>query len=106
MSEAKSSVKVGRPSRTLAEEIEAAERRLQSLRERQREEQRRDLERNQKAILALIRTEGLDGVPADRWKAAVPKLRKLLEAEGHQTAVPSERPKAAETHAEPVAAAG
>lgn len=84
MSEAKSSGKAGRPSRSLDEEIAAAAAKLQALRDRKKEEERRERERNQKAILALIKDEGLDAVSADDWKAAVPKLRKLLLAEEKQ----------------------
>lgn len=78
MTEAKTSGKAGRPSRSLDEEIAAAAARLQALRDKKKEEERRERERNQKAILALIKDEGLDAVSAEAWKAAVPKLRKLL----------------------------
>ena len=78
MTEAKTSGKAGRPSRSLDEEIAAVAARLQALRDKKKEEERRERERNQKAILALIKDEGLDAVSAEAWKAAVPKLRKLL----------------------------
>ena len=78
MSDAKTSGKAGRPSRSLDEEIAVAAAKLQALRDKKKEEERRDRERNQKAILALIKDEGLDAVSADDWKAALPKLRKLL----------------------------
>ena len=78
MTEAKTSGKAGRPSRSLDEEIAAAAAKLQALRDKKRDEERRERERNQKAILALIKDEGLDAVSVDAWKAALPKLRKLL----------------------------
>ena len=78
MSDEKTSGKVGKPSRSLDEEIAVAAAKLQALRDKKKEEERRDRERNQKAILALIKDEGLDAVSADDWKAALPKLRKLL----------------------------
>lgn len=78
MTEAKTSGKAGRPSRSLDEEIAATAAKLQALRDKKKEEERRERERNQKAILALIKDEGLDAVSAEAWKAAVPKLRKLL----------------------------
>ena len=69
---------VGRPSRSLDEEISVAEAKLKALRDRRREEERKERERNLKAVLALIKDEGLDGVSVDLWKLAVPKLRGLL----------------------------
>lgn len=84
MSEAKTSSKAGRPSRSLDEEIAAAAAKLQALRDRKKEEERRERERNQKAIMALIKDEGLDVVSADAWKAVVPKLRKLLLTKDQQ----------------------
>lgn len=79
MSEPKVQSKAGRPSRTLDEEIVAAEERLRQLRERRKVEEARERDRNQKAILGLIKAEGLDLIPAEQWKAAVPKLRTLLK---------------------------
>ncbi len=78
MSEAKTKGKPGRPSRTLDEEIAAAEERLRALKEKKREDERRALERNQKAIVYLLRTELLDEIPIGQWKAAVPTLRAVL----------------------------
>ena len=69
---------VGRPSRSLDEEISVTEAKLKALRDRRREEERRERERNLKSVLALIKDEGLDGVSADQWKASMPKLRELL----------------------------
>ncbi len=78
MSEAKTKGKPGRPSRTLDEEIAAAEERVRALKEKKREDERRALERNQKAIVYLLRTELLDEIPIANWKAAVPGIRSLL----------------------------
>lgn len=80
MSEARTQGKPGRPSRTLEEEILAAEERLRHLRERKKADDARDRERNQKAIMALIKAEGLDLVPADQWRAATHRLRSVLRA--------------------------
>jgi hypothetical protein len=81
MSEQKKSAKAGRPSRTLEEEITATEQRLQQLRTKKRDEEKRELEKNQKAIIALVRSAGLDSVPAEKWQAALPKLTELLTGE-------------------------
>ena len=78
MSEKKNNTKVGRPSRSLEEEIAATEQRLLQLRTRKRDEDKRELEKNQKAILALIKSAGLDSIPAEKWQAVLPKLTELL----------------------------
>ena len=101
MSEEKSTSKVGRPARTLDEEIAAAEERLRQLRERKKDDERRERERNQKAILGLIRSEALDLVPVDAWKQALPKLRAALKlgAQPSQRTTPTgaEAPESSET---------
>lgn len=80
MSDKKTGGKAGRPSRTLDEEIAAAAEKLEALRLRKREQERAERERNQKAIAALIRAEGLDDVAADVWKTAMPKIREALKS--------------------------
>lgn len=76
----KTSAKPGRPSRTLDEEIAAAAERLAALRNRKRDSERAERERNQKAIIALIKAEGLDEIHSDAWREAAPKLREVLVA--------------------------
>jgi hypothetical protein len=78
MTEQKRNSKAGRPSRTLEQEIAAAGQRLLQLKSKKREEDKRELERNQKAILALLRSAGLDAIAADTWQAVLPKLTELL----------------------------
>ena len=75
------SVKTVRKARTLDEEIAHQREKLRKLEERQREQQRREREKNQKAVLELIKAERLDTVPAERWRAAMPKLKALLAME-------------------------
>ncbi|MYZ52470.1 hypothetical protein [Malikia spinosa] len=75
------SVKTARKARTLDEEIAHQREKLRKLEERQREQQRREREKNQKAVLELIKAERLDTVPAERWRAAMPKLKALLAVE-------------------------
>ena len=82
MPETKTANKGGRPSRSLEDEIALAEERLNALRERKRQQERAERERNQKAIVALIRSEGLDDVSAEVWRAALPKLREALKSAG------------------------
>lgn len=81
MSEPKAGQKPGRPSRSIEEEIAATEERLQALRARKREQERLEREKNQKAILALIRAENLDDVPSDVWKAALAQIKSALQAQ-------------------------
>jgi Spy/CpxP family protein refolding chaperone len=81
MTEKKTTAKAGRPSRTLKEEIAATEQRLQQLRTKQREEERRELEKNQRAIMALVKSAGLDEVSSDKWQANLPKIVELLTGE-------------------------
>lgn len=91
MSGEKSGGKAGRPSRTLDEEIAAAESRVAQLKAKKREDERRKLEQNQKAIMALVKSAGLDAIEADVWEKALPKLKELLETpKPARTAKPAE----------------
>lgn len=101
MSEAKTAAKPGRPSRSIDEEIAAAQERLEALRARKREQERQEREKNQKAIAALIRAEGLDDVSSDVWKAALPQIRKALES--NTTAATPVQPQAQEFAQQPQA---
>ncbi len=78
------SVKTARQVRTLDEEIAHQREKLRKLEERQREQQRREREKNQKAVLELIKAERLDTVPAERWRAVMPKLKALLAVDTEQ----------------------
>jgi len=82
----------GKKGKSLDEEIAAAQERLTKLMNQKREKERKDLERNQKAITTLLRTEKLDTVPVERWTEALPGLRRLLkveEAKGSRAAAPA-----------------
>ena len=81
MEEETGSVKTARKARTLDEEIAHQREKLRKLEERQREQQRREREKNQKAVLELIKAERLDTVPAERWRAVMPKLKVVLAME-------------------------
>ena len=78
MGNVKNTARIGRPSRSLDEEIAVLALKLQALRDRKKGEERRDRERNLKVIVALIKDEGLDAVSAEAWKAAMPELHRLL----------------------------
>lgn len=65
--------------RSLDEEIAAAQEKLARLQAQKRERERKDLERNQKAIYTMLRTEKLDAVPIEVWTKSLPALRKLFK---------------------------
>jgi hypothetical protein len=100
VSEAKAGDKGGRPAKSLVDEIAAAEARLKALRDRQKETDRRYRERNQRAILALIRDETLDLIPIARWRAVMPALRDLLEAKPAAKRKPAQPAMAAQAQGE------
>jgi hypothetical protein len=74
--------KGARRPRTLKEEIALQREKLRKLEERQREQDRKDRERNIKAVHDLLRTERLDLVASAAWRAALPEIRRALEAQG------------------------
>lgn len=65
--------------RSLDEEIAAAQEKLARLQAQKRDRERKDLERNQKAIYTMLRTEKLDVVPIEVWNKSLPALRKLFK---------------------------
>ena len=89
MKTAPTPAKAGRPSRSLDEEIIVAEARLRALRDKKKEDERRDLERNQRAILALLKEEGLDRIAAHTWKHNAERLHKLLNSARPSEPAPS-----------------
>ncbi len=102
MSEANATSKPGRKAGSLDEEIQKAAEKLRRLQERQRDQQRKERERNQKAVLELIKAERLDVVPADQWKAALPKIKALLVEDVAKPAEPAKPVQ--KTQPEPVTA--
>lgn len=60
---------------SLDAEIAAAEAKLKSLREAKKENARKFLESNQKAIMALLSEYELDRVPIAKWQSTVSQLR-------------------------------
>lgn len=81
MSRETTNPKSGRKAKTLDEEIAAQRDKLRKLEERQREQQRKERDRNQKAVMELIKAERLDVVPSDLWREAMPKIKALLVVE-------------------------
>ena len=67
-------------AKTLDDEIAALQEKLTRLQAQKREKERKELERNQKAIAAFLHAEKLDTIPIEKWTTALPALRKLLKA--------------------------
>lgn len=89
MSSESTTNKSGRKAKTLDEEIAAQRDKLRKLEERQRDQQRKEREKNQKAVMELIKTERLDAVPSDLWREAMPKIKALLIVEPAKPAEPA-----------------
>ncbi len=73
-----------RQPRALDDEIAEAEANLAKLRVKKKEKERKDLERNEKAIVTLLISEGLNRVSIDQWQGAVAKLHELLDEKAEQ----------------------
>jgi len=100
MANEKSTGKAGRPARTLDEEIAAAEAKLKALREKKKEDERRERERNLKAILTMIKDEELDLISADKWKANLPKMKELFNGDSAATPKTAKATAASQTNPE------
>lgn len=74
--------KTERKGRDLDDEISKAETKLKKLREQRAEQVRKNRERNQKAIMELLRAEALDDVSAEQWKVRIAAVRVALEGNG------------------------
>ncbi len=79
--EAQAKEKVGRQSRaqTLREKLALLEAQAKTLRDKVREEERKEREDNARAIVQLLRSEELDGFGIEAWRKATPQIKALLE---------------------------
>ncbi|KVZ90495.1 hypothetical protein WL22_23835 [Burkholderia ubonensis] len=80
------SEKTTRKPRTIEDEIARTAAKLKRLQEEQREKIRKDRERNQKAVLELLRAEGLDEIPAEQWKVRLDAVKAALAGTGETPA--------------------
>jgi Spy/CpxP family protein refolding chaperone len=81
MSDAKvAAVKESKP-KTIDDEISAQREKLKKLEERKRDQERKEKEKNTKAVAELIKTEKLDSVSSEMWKAAMPAIKAALKME-------------------------
>lgn len=78
-----------RPAVGIDEQIADAEKKLQELKDRKRQEERANAEKNRKAIGELLKGERLDSVDVEDWKKHMPKIKALF---GLTDASVSEKP--------------
>lgn len=74
-----------RKGRDLDDEIAKAEAKLKKLRDERIERDRKTRERNVKAVMDLLRAEGLDDVPAEHWKIRIGAVKAALEGNGDES---------------------
>ncbi|WP_244116894.1 hypothetical protein [Burkholderia cepacia] len=91
------SEKTTRKPRSIEDEIAKTAAKLKKLQDEQRERLRKERERNQKAVLELLRAEGLDEIPAEQWKERLEAVKAALGKPG-ETPAP-EKPAQAEPQA-------
>ncbi len=70
-----------RTRRSLEEAIAYQQAKLRTLQTKRQDQQRRERERNQRAVMQLIQAEGLDRIPAQKWKIALSEIKGLLTGE-------------------------
>ncbi len=74
-----SSEKAPKVKQTIALQIEALEAKTRKLKEQLKDEQRRDREKNTKAVLEFLKAEKLEDFGIEAWKANIAGIRTLLE---------------------------
>lgn len=84
MSETTKNAKPVRKTKSLDQQLEEARAKLRKLEEAKKAGDTKARERNQKAIIALIKDERLDSVPVENWRDVMPKLRSLLKVQAEQ----------------------
>ncbi|WP_156443859.1 hypothetical protein [Burkholderia savannae] len=107
MANENAAAKPARQGRSLEDEITKARDKLRRLEEQHREQQRKDREKNAKAVLELLKSEKLDIIPAELWKNALPKIRALLAVnEGKSDGIAKDAPGAGKATAPKAAEPG
>lgn len=66
-------------AQSLREKLAAVEAQAKTLRDKVREEERKEREDNARAIVQLLRSEELDGFGIEAWRIATPQIKALLE---------------------------
>lgn len=72
--------KMAKPSRTktLEEKLAALEAQAKSLREKLRDEQRKEREENARAVAAMLKSEDLESYSIEVWRSALPEVKAAL----------------------------
>jgi phage protein D len=65
-------------AKSLEEKLAALEAQAKAVREKLRDEQRKEREENAKAVVALIKSEDLEGFGIEAWKSALPEIKAAL----------------------------
>jgi len=94
MKEPKNGMKPEKKQKSFDDEIAAQREKLRILIEKKNEHDRKEKERNQKAVIALIQSERLDAVPMEQWQAQIESIKRLLlgEAKKESVAIAAEQP--------------
>ncbi|HGO6126507.1 hypothetical protein QZM82_32035 [Burkholderia cepacia] len=79
--------KTTRKPRSIEDEIAKTAAKLKKLQDEQRERVRKERERNHKAVLELLRAEGLDEIPAEQWKDRLEAVKAALAKPGKPPAL-------------------
>lgn len=66
---------------TLDDDIAKAEAKLKKLQDQKKLLTQKELEKNKKFVMDLIKAERLDHVASDIWKKVLPKIKELLISE-------------------------
>ena len=77
---------------SIEDEISRATEKLRKLQEKQKDMQKKERERCQKAVFDFIKAEKLDGISVDLWTAALPDIKKLLGIEKLKSATQATTP--------------
>ncbi len=65
-------------AKTLEERLAALEAQAKSLREKLRDEQRKEREENARAVAAMLKAEDLESFSIEVWRAALPEVKAAL----------------------------
>jgi Spy/CpxP family protein refolding chaperone len=76
----KNVTKMPKAKQTIEQQIEALEAKTRKLKEQLKEDQRRERERNAKAVHELLKGEKLEDFGIEAWRAQIAEIRKLLES--------------------------
>ena len=77
--------KLAKGAKTIQDEISSTKEKLRKLEDRQKEQVKKERDRNQRAVLDIIKAEKLDVVSPEKWQEAMPKIRAILLSKDSKT---------------------